>query len=129
MANDQVGDLDMVGMEDTVLSPPLPPTACVDNPELNSRSMTPAMGLDIVRGPKGDRVIVDEQLAIIARQIEIEHSWVEALLDERRKRDAHQVSRVDKLQNLVWFGVGLATASLTVQVVRIAVLLVLRDTK
>lgn len=83
--------------------------------------LTPPFGLTF-----GDRVVLEQKLAILESQLAGEHAWVEGLLQERQRRDVNWQTRVDRQRNLIWFALGMASASLVVQLIRIVTLLVIK---
>lgn len=74
------------------------------------------MGLTV-----GDRVALERRIDTLY-----------ATFDERTRNNQELMktltARIEGFTKLVWFGLGLATASLIVQLIRVIVLLILRET-
>lgn len=84
-----------------------PPPSLVHDPRDRSESTTIPLPLT-----KGDRLKVDARLDLIDERVAIEGRIAAAFRDEIR-------GRVLFMSAIMWFALGMATASLVVQLVRI----------
>lgn len=92
-----------------------------DNPLIGPKDPTPPFGLTY-----GDRVILEKRIENLQGYIT---SHVDARSDEANRFYATRMlpleQEVAKLRTVVWFAVGLAVASLSVQLIRIIAMIVL----